>query len=83
MRLRLSILCEDLARRFGVSVSAVPKVFTRVVKNIEEIMKDVIWLSWSVLQDTMLQSFVRSGNGKTTCIFDAPKFSCKSRKNSL
>lgn len=84
MRLRLGLLCEDLARRFGVSVSAVSKVFTRVVKKLEEIMKDVVvWLPRSVLRDTMPQSFVRSGHGKTTCIFDCTEVSLQRPKKLM
>lgn len=81
--LRLGLLCEDLARRFGVSVTGVSKVFTRVVKKLEEIMKDVvIWLPRSVLRDTMQQSFVRSDHGKTTCIFDCTEVFLQRPKNS-
>lgn len=38
MRLRLGLQCEDLARTFGISVSAVLNVFTRVVKKLEKII---------------------------------------------
>ncbi|XP_049275258.1 uncharacterized protein LOC119406087 [Rhipicephalus sanguineus] len=70
MRLRLGLLCADLARRFEISVASVSKNFSNMLHHLEKIMEDVVlWLPRAAVYDSMPQSFIKSGNGRTTCIF--------------
>lgn len=71
MRLRLGLLCADLARRFEISVASVSKIFSNTLHHLEKIMEDVVvWLPRAAVYDSMPQSFIKSGNSRTTCIFD-------------
>lgn len=71
MRLRLGLLYKDLAWRFNTSPSSACRCFNNILKCLHEIMKGcVVWLPRSRIQRSMPQSFIDSGHGNTTCIFD-------------
>lgn len=71
MRLRLGLLCGDIARRLGVSTAYVSVTFSRVLDQLVKIMEDVVvWLPRSRLQASMPESFRNSEYKCTTCIFD-------------
>ncbi|XP_070390457.1 uncharacterized protein [Dermacentor albipictus] len=71
MRLRLGLLCGDLARRFEVSVAYVSRTFSRVLDDLVNIMQEVVvWLPRSRLRASMPESFRNSEYSHTTCIFD-------------
>ncbi|KAH6919914.1 hypothetical protein HPB50_029099 [Hyalomma asiaticum] len=71
MRLRLGLLCGDLARRFEVSVPYVSKTFEIVLNHLVNVMKEVVvWLPRSRLQASMPERFRNSEYSRTTCIFD-------------
>ncbi|XP_072141593.1 uncharacterized protein [Dermacentor andersoni] len=71
MRLRLGLLCGDLARRFEVSVAYVSRTFSRVLDDLVKIMQEVVvWLPRSRLRASMPESFRNSEYSHTTCIFD-------------
>ncbi|XP_049524490.1 uncharacterized protein LOC119454499 isoform X2 [Dermacentor silvarum] len=58
MRLRLGLLCGDLARRFEVSVAYISRTFSRVLDDLVKIMQEVlVWLARSRLRASMPESF--------------------------
>ncbi|KAH7958404.1 hypothetical protein HPB49_001329 [Dermacentor silvarum] len=58
MRLRLGLLCGDLARRFEVSVAYISRTFSRVLDDLVKIMQEVVvWLPRSRLRANMPESF--------------------------
>ncbi|XP_077484403.1 uncharacterized protein LOC144094326 isoform X8 [Amblyomma americanum] len=45
MRLRLGLLCGDLARRFGISIATVSTIFSSMMSTLAKVMEDiVVWL---------------------------------------
>ncbi|XP_075544021.1 uncharacterized protein LOC142578529 [Dermacentor variabilis] len=71
MRLRLGLLCGDLARRFEVAVPYVSRTFSRVLDDLVKIMQEIVlWLPRSKLRANMPESFRNSQYSRTTCIFD-------------
>ncbi|XP_049520610.1 uncharacterized protein LOC125944297 [Dermacentor silvarum] len=71
MRLRLGLLCGDLARRFEVSVAYISRTFSRVLDDLVKIMQEVVvWLPRSRLRANMPESFRNCEYSRTTCIFD-------------
>ncbi|XP_049516755.1 uncharacterized protein LOC125942614 isoform X1 [Dermacentor silvarum] len=71
MRLRLGLLCGDLARRFEVSVAYISRTFSRVLDDLVKIMQEVVvWLPRSRWRASMPESFRNSEYSRTTCIFD-------------
>ncbi|XP_072142117.1 uncharacterized protein [Dermacentor andersoni] len=71
MRLRLGLLCGDLARRYEVSVAYVSGTFSRVLDDLVKIMQEVVVrLSRSRLRASMPERFRNSEYSRTTCIFD-------------
>lgn len=71
VRLRLGLLYEDLAMRFGISVTAICTIFHKMLKILKKIMEYVVlWLPRERIQNSMPTSFVESGYKDTTCIFD-------------
>ncbi|CAN7985142.1 unnamed protein product [Ixodes hexagonus] len=70
-RLRLGLLYGHLSRIFQVSVSTVGNIIKTMLALLKKIMKlVVVWLSRSQIRNSMPQSFIESGFGKTTCIVD-------------
>ncbi|KAK8772019.1 hypothetical protein V5799_024736 [Amblyomma americanum] len=50
MRLRLGLLCGDLARRFGISIATVSTIFSSMMSTLANVMEDiVVWLPRSVV----------------------------------
>ncbi|XP_077484272.1 uncharacterized protein LOC144094216 isoform X4 [Amblyomma americanum] len=71
MRLRLGLLCGDLARRFSISIATVSTIFSSMMSTLAKVMEDiVVWLPRSVVYDSMPYTFVKNGYDRTTCIFD-------------
>uniref|UniRef100_A0A9J7X5L4 THAP-type domain-containing protein n=1 Tax=Cyprinus carpio carpio TaxID=630221 RepID=A0A9J7X5L4_CYPCA len=68
--LRLNLLQDDLAERFGVSQSIVSKVVSCWIDIMEENMRDYIpWVPRETIQATMPQCF-REKFPNTTCVID-------------
>lgn len=71
MRLRLGLLYGHLARIFEVSVSTVGNIVKTMMVLLKKVMKlVVVWLSRPQIQNSLPQSFIENGFGKTTCIVD-------------
>ncbi|KAM7306872.1 uncharacterized protein ISCGN_010528 [Ixodes scapularis] len=71
VRLRLSLLYGDLARRFEISVGQVGKVFRKVMSVLADILsKVIVWLPKEVILATMPMQFIEGGYRNTTVIID-------------
>ncbi|CAN8014435.1 unnamed protein product [Ixodes persulcatus] len=74
MTLRLGLLYGHLARISEVSVSTVGNIVETKMVLLKKVMKlVVVWLSRPQIQNSMPQSFIEHGFGKTTCIVDCTK----------
>lgn len=71
MRLRLGLLYGHLARIFSVSVSTAGNIFKAMLGSLKKVlMTVVVWLPRKIIRNSMPQSFIENGHGKTTCIVD-------------
>ena len=72
MRLRLGLLCEDVADRFEVSKSVCSNIFTTMIKLISKVLGHalVVWLPRENIRDNLPESFVKKGHSKCRVILD-------------
>ena len=72
MRLRLGLLNEDLADRFGVSTSICSNTFATYVRLIAEVFGHalVVWLPRESIRDNLPKTFIKSGHSKCRVILD-------------
>ena len=72
MRLRLGLLNEDLADRFGVSSSVCSNTFTTFIKIIAKVFGRplVVWLPRAAIRDNLPQSFINAKLSKCRVILD-------------
>uniref|UniRef100_A0A1A8PLH0 Si:dkey-56d12.4 n=3 Tax=Nothobranchius TaxID=28779 RepID=A0A1A8PLH0_9TELE len=77
MKLKLNLLLEDLAERFGVCPSGVSRIVSHWIDLMEICMKSYIpWLSKETIAGTMPQ-FFKSHYPGTTCIVDISEIKLK------
>ena len=72
MRLRLGLLCVDVADRFGVSPSLASRVFTTWIRLISKVLGNalVVWLPVESIRENMPESFRKAGYSKCRVILD-------------
>lgn len=71
MRLRLGLLYGHLARIFCISVASVGVVVNSMLRLLKKVLEAVVvWLPRNIIRNSMPQSFIDNGHGKTTCIID-------------
>ena len=72
MRLRLELLIEDLAERFGVSPTLSSYIFTISIKLLNNIFGKalVVWPPRESIREHLPEIFLKSGYGKCRVIID-------------
>ncbi|XP_065680533.1 uncharacterized protein LOC105848925 [Hydra vulgaris] len=72
MRLRLGLLNEDMADRFGISKSLCSNTFTAFIRIIANILGQaiIVWLPSEVIKKNLPQSFVKAKHHKCRVILD-------------
>lgn len=72
MRLRLGLMNEDVADRFGISKSLCSNTFTTFVKIIANVLGRalVVWLPREAIRDNLPESFIKSKHTKCRVILD-------------
>ena len=72
MRLRLALLNEDLADRFGISPAICSNTFTTWIRLMSRILGDalVVWLLRESIRDNLPEVFIKSGHVKCHVIID-------------
>ena len=72
IRLRLGVLNEDLADRFGISPTICSNTFTTWIKLLSKTLGDalVVWLPRESLRDNLPEVFVKTGHSKCRVIID-------------
>ena len=71
MRLRLGLLNEDIAGRFDISLTKSSFIFTTRIKLLSKLLKNLFaWLPREVIQDNLLEVFIKTGNNKCRVIVD-------------
>ncbi|CAN7945401.1 unnamed protein product [Ixodes hexagonus] len=71
IRLRLGLLYGHLARIFSVSVSTAGNVVKAMLGFLKKVLVTVVvWLPRKIIRNSMPQSFIENGHGRTTCIVD-------------
>ncbi|XP_047123362.1 uncharacterized protein LOC124806458 [Hydra vulgaris] len=72
MRLRLGLLNEDMADRFGISKSLCSNTFTTFIRIIANILGQaiIVWLPSEVIKKNLPQSFVKAKHHKCRVILD-------------
>ena len=72
MRIRLSLLNEDLADRFGISPTICSNTFTTWIKLMGRILGGalVVWLPRESIRDNLPEIFVKTGHSKCRIIID-------------
>ncbi|XP_057290195.1 uncharacterized protein LOC130612874 [Hydractinia symbiolongicarpus] len=72
MKLRLGLLTEDLADRFGISPSTCSTVFVTWIRIISRVLSDalVVWLPREAIRDNLPKTFAKAGYSKCRIIID-------------
>ncbi|XP_057296043.1 uncharacterized protein LOC130624957 [Hydractinia symbiolongicarpus] len=72
MKLRLGLLTEDLADRFGISPSTCSTVFVTWIRIISRVLGDalVVWLPREAIRDNLPKTFAKAGYSKCRVIID-------------
>ena len=72
MRLRLGLLNEDLAERFGVSPTLCSYIFTTWIKLLSKVLGKalVVWPPRESIREHLPEIFLKSGYGKCRVIID-------------
>ena len=72
MRLRLGLLNEDLADRFGISTTLCSRTFTTWIRLISKVLGTalVVWLPRESIRDNLSNAFIKAGNKKCRVILD-------------
>lgn len=85
MRLRLGLLNEDVADRFGISTGLASSVFTTWIKVISLILGRalVVWLPRESIRDNLPEVFVKAGYSKCRVILDCAEVFIERPKSLL
>ena len=72
MRLRLGLMNEDLADRFGISTSSASNIFTTWINLLSKVLGHCMltWLPKESVQENLPAIFRKAGHAKTRCIID-------------
>lgn len=72
MRLRLGLLNEDLADRFGISPTICSNTFTTWIQILSKILGNalVVWLPREAIRDNLPDAFIKTGHSKCRVIID-------------
>ena len=72
MRLRLAVLNEDLADRFGISPTICSNTFTTWIKLTSKVLGDalVVWLPRESIRDNLPDIFIKADHQKCRIIID-------------
>ncbi|XP_057310236.1 uncharacterized protein LOC130648217 [Hydractinia symbiolongicarpus] len=72
MRLRLGLLNEDLADRFGISPTICSNTFTTWIQILSKILGNalVVWLPREATRDNLPDAFTKTGHSKCRVIID-------------
>ena len=73
MRLRLAVLNEDLADRFGISPTICSNTFTTWIKLTSKVLGDalVVWLPRESIRDNLPDIFIKADHQKCRIIIDS------------
>ena len=85
MRIRLSLLNEDLADRFGISPTICSNTFTTWIKLMGRILGGalVVWLPRESIRDNLPEIFVKTGHSKCRIIIDCAEVFIERPKSLL
>ena len=85
MRLRLGLLNEDLADRFGISATICSNTFTTWIKILSNVLSDalVVWLPRESIRDNLPTSFVKTGHRNCRVILDCAEVFIERPKSLL
>ena len=85
MRIRLGLLNEDLADRFGISPAICSNTFTTWIKVLGKIFGDalVVWLPRESIRDNLPEIFAKTGHGKCRVIIDCSEVFIERPKSLL
>ncbi|XP_057297669.1 uncharacterized protein LOC130628703 [Hydractinia symbiolongicarpus] len=72
MTLRLGLLNEDLADRFGISPTICSNTFTTLIQILSKILGNalVVWLPREAIRDNLPDAFIKTGHSKCRVIID-------------
>ena len=72
MRIRLGLLNEDLADRFGISSTVCSNTFKTWIRLLRILLGDALvkWLPVEAIRDNMPTAYRRAGHGNLRCIID-------------
>ena len=84
MRLRLGLLNEDLADRFGISPTICSNTFTTWIKLMSRILGGalVVWLPRESIRDNLPEIFMKTGHQKCRVIIDCTEVFIERPKKS-
>ena len=73
MRLRLAVLNEDLADRFGISLTICSNTFTTWIKLTSKVLGDalVVWLTRESIRDNLPDIFIKADHQKCRIIIES------------
>ena len=85
MRLRLDLLKEDLAGRFGISPTIRSNTFTTWIKLMSRILGGalVVWLPRESIRDSLPEIFMKTGHRKCRVIIDCTEVFIERSKSLL
>ena len=85
MRIRLGLLNEDLADRFGISPTICSNTFTTWIKVLGKIFGDalVVWLPRELIRDNLSEIFAKTGHAKCRVIIDCSEVFTERPKSLL